>query len=49
MAWIIFTTLLLFYVLGLFVFHATGPVHVLPFVAVAVVIADRLLRRRFRS
>jgi hypothetical protein len=48
MAWIVFTTLLLFYVLGLFVFHATGPVHVLPFTAVAVVIIDRLLRRRFR-
>jgi hypothetical protein len=49
MAWIIATTLLLFYVLGLFVFHATGPVHVFPFVAVAVLFLDWFLMRRSRS
>jgi hypothetical protein len=48
MAWIIATTLLLFYVLGLFVFHATGPVHVLPFVAAAVPLLEWFLVRRFR-
>ena len=49
MAWVIFVTLLLFYVLGLFVFHATGPVHILPFVAVAVPLLDRFLRRRSKT
>jgi hypothetical protein len=49
MAWIVFVTLLLFYVLGLFVFHATGPVHVLPFAAVASVLLDRFLRRRSKT
>ena len=47
MAWIVSITLLLFYVLGLFVFHATGPVHILPFVAVAILLLDRFLRRRY--
>ena len=49
MAWVIFVTLLLFYVLGLFVFHATGPVHILPFVAVAIPLLDRFLRRRSKA
>ena len=49
MAWIIFVTLLLFYVLGLFVFHATGPVHVLPFVAIAVPLVDRVLQRKYKA
>jgi hypothetical protein len=48
MAWLIFIVLLLFYVLGLIVFHATGPVHVLPFAAAAVLLADRILLRRYR-
>ncbi|MDX6382760.1 MAG: hypothetical protein QOK48_333 [Blastocatellia bacterium] len=46
MVWIIVITLLLFYVLGLFVFHATGPVHVLPFVALALPVVDWWLVRR---
>jgi len=49
MAWIIFVTLLLFYVLGLFVFHATGPVHILPFVAVAIPLIDRFLVRKYKA
>jgi hypothetical protein len=49
MAWIISITLLLFYVLGLFVFHATGPVHVLPFVVVAVLLIDYFLRRKYKT
>jgi hypothetical protein len=48
MAWLIFIVLLLFYVLGLIVFHATGPVHVLPFAAVAVLLVDRILLRRYK-
>lgn len=48
MAWIIVITLLLFYVLGLFVFHATGPVHVLPFVALAWPLLEWLVVRRSR-
>ncbi|MDX6443825.1 MAG: hypothetical protein QOH71_899 [Blastocatellia bacterium] len=48
MVWIIVITLLLFYVLGLFVFHATGPVHVLPFAAIALALVDWLLVRRTR-
>ncbi|MDX6529129.1 MAG: hypothetical protein QOH41_1419 [Blastocatellia bacterium] len=48
MAWLIFIVLLLFYVLGLIVFHATGPVHVLPFAAVAVLLLDRILMRRYK-
>ncbi len=48
MAWIIFVVLLLFYVLGLFVFHASGPVHILPFVAIAVPLIDRVLVRKYK-
>lgn len=48
MGWFVFIVLLLFYVLGLFVFHATGPIHILPFVAVATVIGYVWLRRRYR-
>jgi hypothetical protein len=42
MAWIIAITLLIFYALGVWVFHATA-VRVLPLVAVAVLVIDRLL------
>ena len=49
MAWIISVALLLVYVLGLFVFHAAGPVHILPFVAVAVLLLDRVLIRRYKA
>ena len=49
MAWIILIVLLLFYVLGLFVFHATGPVHILPFVMIAIPIVDRILVRKYKT
>ena len=49
MAWIIVVVLLLFYILGLFVFHATGPVHILPFVAVAVPLIDHFLVRKYKA
>jgi hypothetical protein len=48
MVWIIVITVLLFYVLGLFVFHATGPVHILPFVALVLPLVDWILRRTSR-
>ena len=48
MGWIIFVVLLLFYVLGLLVFHATGPIHILPFVAIGVLIGYLVLVRRYR-
>ena len=48
MAWMIFTVLLFFEFLGLSVFHASGLINVLPGAAVAVLIVDQLLRRRFR-
>lgn len=48
MAWSIFIVLLLFYFLGLTAFHATGPIHILPYVAVVVLVIDRLLRLRRR-
>jgi len=49
MAWIVSIVLWLFYILGLFVFHATGPVHIIPFVAVAIPLLDRVLVRRFKN
>ena len=49
MAWIISIALLLVYVIGLFVFHATGPVHILPFIAVAIPLIDRFLVRKYKA
>ena len=49
MAWIIVIVLMIFYSLGLFVFHGTKAIHILPFLALAVLIADELLVRRFRK
>ena len=49
MAWIIFIVLLLFYVLGLSVFPASGSIHILPFVAVAVLLVNRWLMRKYTA
>jgi len=49
MGWIIFIALLLLYVLGLLVFHASGAVHILPFVAIAVIATDWVLKRKYRG
>ena len=49
MAWIIFIVLLLFYVLGLLAFPASGPVNILPFVAVAVLLINRWLVRKYAA
>ena len=49
MAWIIALILLIFYGLGLFVFHGTKAIHVLPLLALVVVISDYLIAKRFGS
>jgi hypothetical protein len=40
---------LIFYGLGVWVFHATGPVQILPLVALGLLAADRFLIWRYRS
>jgi hypothetical protein len=47
-AWIIAVILLIFYGLGLFVFHGTRAIHVLPFLALLILISDYALAKRFR-
>ena len=49
MVWIVIIVLMIFYSLGLFVFHGTRAIHILPFLALAVLVADHLLVRRFRK
>lgn len=49
MAWSVFAVLMIFYLLGVFEFHAPSTIHILPFVAVAVLILDYLFARRFRN
>ena len=48
MAWIIVLVLLTFYFLGLFVFHGTKAIHLLPLLALLVVVSDYVIARRFR-
>ncbi len=48
MAWIIALILLIFYFLGLFVFHGTTAIHLLPVLAIIVVICDYLAAKRVR-
>ena len=49
LAWIISLILLIFYCLGLFVFHGTKAIHLLPFLVVVVLLVDYLLARRYRE
>ena len=49
MAWIIVVVLLIFYGLGLFVFHGTKAIHVLPLLGLAALFVDWLVARRFRD
>ena len=49
MAWIIALILLIFYFLGLVVFHGTKAIHILPFLMLAVIAADYLLAKTFRK
>jgi hypothetical protein len=44
--WLVAIVILLFYILGLFVFHATGQIHILPFLAVALLAGYLWLVRR---
>jgi hypothetical protein len=46
--WLVAIIILAFYLLGLFVFHTTGAIHILPFVAFAVFAAYLWLVRRYR-
>jgi len=49
LAWIISLILLIFYFLGLFVFHGTTAIHLLPFLVVVVLVVDYLLAKRYRQ
>jgi hypothetical protein len=49
MAWAVFAVLMTFYLLGVFEFHAPATIHILPFVAVGVIILDYLIVKRFRK
>jgi len=49
LAWIISLILLIFYFLGLFVFHGTKAIHLLPFLVVVVLVVDYLLAKRYRQ
>ncbi|HYW74272.1 MAG TPA: hypothetical protein VE961_24830 [Pyrinomonadaceae bacterium] len=49
MAWIIALVLLIFYFLGLFVFHGTKAIHLLPLLIVLVLIGDYLLVKFLRQ
>jgi hypothetical protein len=49
MGWMVFITLLIFYVLGVWVFRAIGTVRILPLVALGLLAADRCLIWHYRS
>ena len=49
LAWIIALVLLIFYCLGLFVFHGTRAIHLLPLLALVVLISDYFVARHFRK
>jgi len=49
LAWIIALVLLIFYGLGLFVFHGTRAIHLLPSLALVVLISDYFVARHFRK
>jgi len=47
--WAVFAVLMIFYLLGVFEFHAPNMIHTLPFVAIGVLILDYLIVKRFRK
>jgi hypothetical protein len=49
MAWFIASALLLFYLLGLFVFHGPTTLHVLPLLAFLFLIVDAIAARWLRN
>jgi len=48
-AWAVFAVLMIFYLLGVFEFHAPSTIHILPFVAVGVLIVDYVMVKRFKK
>ena len=46
MAWAVFVVLMVFYLLGVFEFHASGTIHILPFVAMGVLVLDHFIAKR---
>ena len=48
-AWAVFAVLMIFYLLGVFEFHAPTTIHILPLVAAVVLILDYLIVKRFRK
>jgi hypothetical protein len=49
MAWSVFAVLMIFYLLGVFEFHAPSTIHILPFVAVSVLILDYFIAKQFKK
>jgi hypothetical protein len=49
MGWFLAAVLILFYLLGLYVFHASRSIHILPIIAVVVLVIDFVATRRFRK
>lgn len=49
MAWAVFAVLMIFYLLGVFEFHAPGAIHILPFVAAGVLVLDYFIARRLKN
>jgi len=49
MAWAVFAVLMIFYLLGVFEFHAPSTIHLLPFVAVGLLILDCLIVKRLKK
>lgn len=49
MAWAVSAVLMIFYLLGVFQFHAPSSIHALPIVAVSVLIFDYVIARRSRK
>ena len=48
-AWAVFAVLMIFYLLGVFEFHAPSTIHILPFVAVGVLVLDYFIVGRFKK
>jgi hypothetical protein len=49
MAWMIAAVLVLFYLVGVYAFHQTSLIGLLPYIALLVVILDFLAARLFRK
>lgn len=49
MAWAVFAVLMIFYLLGVLEFHAPSTIHILPFVAVGVLVLDYFIVKQFKK